>query len=580
MRITSFNAFTLCFGLIVITLQLLLFYFYCSFLKQKNHVYKWHKSVDFLTCITLGMYTLHSIQLVFSIFTFNSTLESKLGCETLALLSGLLYHGSKGCLYGLIIAKIQVAYSNASHGYSLHNVILLLYCVLFGYFIVFAFADYIEMTSNYWDVSLLSCYTDTFEISIGTLTVIVLDIALTIACITLILLLILSMKKKEFKTSTVDINNIDVNCNGNSNNSQNKNNTTIDINKTYRINSQYQFSIYKQYCRLIFISLISTAMALAFYLISDIYLGDNNGLIPYFSVFVILLNNAINVICIFLFDDYDENDNLYKKICLHQFCRLCQFCQTDSTSNSKFNVRNILDKHVKHISSDTNCKPQLQLADGSSEVSDTTDTVNPTANMLADDEIAIEEIHIMDMVSDAIKRIQVDMYNHDMHAHEYKKNDIDHDAGKNLVYIHQSPSSQLQVPQQQLQSSQQSIQQSLQPQSTELRAMNNMAIGTSPTLFSGNRPHIISMSDSQLPIPDIIEQNNTVPTLKLSDAFGSNQTTDSKTSRKFTMTNILPNMQNKRNTVMSAMSAMTAMTSTAITALSAMTPTAQESRYV
>ena len=164
-------------------------------------------------------------------------------------------------------------------------------------------------------------------------------ILLTIACITLIL--ILSLVKKEFNKSLVDINN----------DNDNIDNTIVDMNRTDRINSPYQFSIYK-YRRLIFISLILTTMALIFYLIGAIYFGDNDW-IPYFGVFVILINNLINVICIFLFDN--EYDNLFKEICLHQFCQ----SNSNSNSNSTFNASNIIDKYIKHISGDSESQPDM-----------------------------------------------------------------------------------------------------------------------------------------------------------------------------------------------------------------------------
>ena len=316
LQVTTFSAFTLCLGLIVITLQLLLGCFYCAkgkntnnaFLKQNKNFDKWHKPVEFFT---LTMYTFQSIEFVSSVFISNSTLKSKVDCQTLAFISGLLYHWSKGCLYGLVIARIQAVCSNTNHAYSLHKVILPLYFVLFGYFIVTAIVDYIEM-NNYWTVGLLSCHKDKFEI--GTIMVIILDVALAITCITLILLL----AKRELSTSTVG------------NNKENKNNNTTDS-----TNPHYEFSIYK-YRRLIFISLISTTVGLAFYLITDIYLV-NNSLVPYFTGVVILVNNLINVICIFLF--HGEYDNLHKKICL------LQFCQSDSKS-SHINVH-----HISNVSS-------------------------------------------------------------------------------------------------------------------------------------------------------------------------------------------------------------------------------------
>ena len=95
-----------------------------------------------------------------------------------------------------------------------------------------------------------------------------------------------------------------------------------------------------------------------------------------------------------------------------------------------------------------------------------------------------------------------------------------------------------------------------------------------------NPPHKVTLSDSlrMTEISDV--HSNKVTALQLSDAFGSNMTTDSKASSKvpIAITNVLSNMQNTRNTGMSAMTAMTA--TTAITALSGMTPTAHESRYV
>lgn len=160
---------------------------------------KWSKICLIFTIMTWFMYFIRSC--VYIITPFIANIQSDSACNVEIKLKNISYRLSSSFLYCLIISRLRMAYVNTKFSYSLHQVILPLYFVVFAFTCGFGVGDYIFL-KNYWSYDRKVCVAE-FPAG-GIIITILYELSFGIICI---LLFIAPLKKMqaEFNKSNISV---------------------------------------------------------------------------------------------------------------------------------------------------------------------------------------------------------------------------------------------------------------------------------------------------------------------------------------------------------------------------------------
>ena len=313
-------------------------------LKRMSGLKRWNKVAKTFAYLTLFMCTLLSFQIAAA--PIIGIAPNDAYCQIRVYCGALTYHWSKGCVYGVLIARLRIAYVNRKFSYSTRRVIYPFYGLLFIYFVCICILDATQIVSHY-EPNKKWCHVD-YSIwqVIATL---IFDSIFIIVC--LILLIkplqtnlrrdnsVNSINNDSLRKPKISNNNIsydsetDTNTSGStktntSTASTNTNSMTIittsgnieNDRKRRDIEAKFKLGhVISKYRKLSLVTQLSTSISMGFYTIglNDI---NNNVYIASIAGGVLLIDNVISVIFVFLFSS--KHNDLYDKLCV---------CKTNTT---------------------------------------------------------------------------------------------------------------------------------------------------------------------------------------------------------------------------------------------------------
>ena len=337
MYFTMYNAGSMCMGTLMAMLQLSFGYYHwqkpdkvINHLKSMSRVKTWNTVAKTFAYLTLFMYTLLSLQIATA--PMIGVAPNDFHCQIRAYWGVLTYHWSKGCVYGVLIARLRMAYLNTKFSYSRIRVIYPFYALLFIYFLSTGILDTTQIVS-YYESKEKWCDVDYPRLGlIGTL---IFDSIFIIVC------LILLIKPLHTSVNQENINNINSNDNkrnkpkieniiasyesetgtgsthGSRSASENvntKTSTSGTSRKRGDTHAKFKLAIViSKYRKLAVMTLLSTIISMGFYVIASNNI-NNNVYIASIAGGAILIDNVISVIFAFLFDS--KHDDLYDKLCV------------------------------------------------------------------------------------------------------------------------------------------------------------------------------------------------------------------------------------------------------------------------
>ena len=329
---TLYNTGAMCIGTLMVILQLSFGYYHWQkpdrvayHLKSMPRLKRWNKVAKTFAYLTLLMYTLLSLQLATTLMI--GIAPNDVHCQIRTYWAVLTYHWSKGCVYGVLIARLRIAYVNTKFSYSRSRVIYPFYGLLFIYFVSAGILDVTQIDSHYESHEK---WCDAHYPTWGLVGTLIFDSVIIIVCLVLLI--------KPLHTSVNEDNNIDqpkISSNssfesetgsGSTRGSRsvfahigtitiaNTSTTTIGNNSEKKKETQAKFKlVIGKYRKLAVVTLLSTLISMGFYTIASNDI-NNNVYIASFAGGVTLIDSVISVIFVFLFSS--KHDDLYDKLCV------------------------------------------------------------------------------------------------------------------------------------------------------------------------------------------------------------------------------------------------------------------------